>query len=81
MGPLFHERAHQLRISYRILQWETGDEERLIIQKFGVFFGQIPVAVHSGAQGGKGAGVGIELQNLLGLKVLDTVGTWPSPPT
>ena len=58
---LLHQRTDQLRISGGVFQWESGDKKGLIIEKLGIGPGPLLVPLQSGAEGGKGAGVGVDV--------------------
>ena len=65
-----HQRAHQRSVGRGILQRQTGDEQGLTVEHFGVAGGLFPVAFKGPLQGFEGGRAGIQLQHPLGAHAL-----------
>ena len=66
-AALFHQLAHQIRVAGGIVQRQTGDQQRLIVQQPGVLLGLFRVGSDGGFQRREDRMLRVQFQNPLGL--------------
>ena len=65
LSDLLHQSAHQIRVAGGIVQRQSRDQQRLIVQQLGVDLGLFRVGGHGVLQSGEGRVLRVQLQNPL----------------